>query len=227
MRTGVLVFARYGSRRLPGKALRDVGGMPLLERVIRRAQLTSLPVYLATTDNPSDDPLVALAARLGVQSFRGAGDRVLERAVLAAETFELDVFVRLCGDRPLFCLDDMNSAVVVIHEPVIAEGPPDLVTNYYPGVTARGLTTEVVRTQTLREQLGPGLTPDEQEHVTTRFYDRREDYRVIQMPYTHRHYDCPGFAVDTETDLRILNGVFAVSDALDLSPAQADRIYRA
>jgi len=47
---GTMVFSRHDSSRLPGKALRPIGGMPLLERVIRRAQLLPWPVYLATTE---------------------------------------------------------------------------------------------------------------------------------------------------------------------------------
>lgn len=114
MRIGTLVFSRSESSRLPGKALLQLGGMPLLERVIRRAQLNPWPVFLATTERVSDVRLAGLAAQLGVPSFRGSAERVLERAVLAAEVFGLDAFVRLCGDRPLFPLDDLRQAVQVM-----------------------------------------------------------------------------------------------------------------
>jgi len=227
-RVGILVFARYDSSRLPGKALRPVGGMTLIERVIRRAQLGRLPVFLATTDLPSDDALVALAETLGVQSFRGSSDRVLERAVFAAETFGLDAFVRLCGDRPLFPLDDLRDAVSVLHTESGADdgSPPDLITTYVPDITPRGLTTELIRTATLRAILEREPTADEQEHVTPRFYGHPEGFRIVRLSATTIGYACPGFAVDTEADLHRLNGVFAVCDAIDLTPAEADRIYR-
>jgi len=225
IRVGILAFARYDSSRLPGKALRPVGGMPLLERVIRRAQLCQLPVFLATTDRPSDDALVALADRLGVASFRGSSDRVLERSVLAAEAFGLDAFARLCADRPLFPLDDLRQAVALAKD--TGQGTPDLITTYSPGVTIRGLTTELVRTETLRMFLVRGPSVEEQEHVTPYFYAHPEEFRIIQLHSAPAEYACPGFAVDTETDLLNLNGIFAVSDALDLSPAEADRIFRA
>jgi len=227
-RVGIVVFARYDSTRLPGKALRPVGGMPLLERVIRRAKLCSLPVFLATTDLPSDDALVALAETLGVQSFRGSSDRVLERAVLAAETFGLDVFVRLCGDRPLFPLDDLRGVVSLLQKDSGADdgSPPDLITTYVPDVTPRGLTTELIRTSTLRTILERKPTADDQEHVTPRFYDHPEGFRIVRLSATTIGYACPGFAVDTEADLHRLESIFAVSAALDLSPSEADRIYR-
>ena len=227
MRLGTLIFSRHGSSRLPGKALRSVGGMPLLERVIRRARLLPWPAYLATTDTPADDPLVALAASLDVASFRGAEDRVLERAVRAAEAFGLDAFVRLCGDRPLFSLDDVRLAAATMQGVAAPEASPspDLVTNCLGQRCPRGLTTEIVRTRTLRRILDGGVSTEQQEHLTRFFYDHAADFCIIGIPAPVGDFACPGFAVDTESDLVTLDRIFAASPALDLSPAQADRIY--
>jgi len=226
-RVGIVVFARYDSTRLPGKALRPVGGMPLLERVIRRAQLCALPVFLATTERPSDDALVALAETLGVQSFRGSSVRVLDRAVLAAEAFRLDAFVRLCGDRPLFPLDELHHAVAAMRDSAGSEGsgPVDLVTTYRPGVTVRGLTTEVIHTAALRNLMDQGVSTEQQEHVTTYFYENPNEFRIVEIDSSRVDYTCPGFALDTVSDLHALNKIFAVSEAIDMSPIEADRKY--
>lgn len=229
MRIGTIVFSRSESSRLPGKALRHLGGMPLLERVIRRTQLLPWPVFLATTERESDDRLAALAAQLGVPSFRGSAERVLERAVLAAEAFGLDAFVRLCGDRPLFPLDDLRGAVQAMQAATAAglgEGP-DLVTTWSDGRCPRGLTTEVVRTATLRRILDQGVTADEQEHLTLSFYRHPASYRIVSLPVPEGPFACPGFAVDTEADLVRLERIFTASPALNLSPAAADRIFAA
>lgn len=219
---GVMVFARHDSSRVPGKALRLIGGIPLLERVIRRAQLLPWPVYLATTDKPSDDALVAVASGLDVPSFRGSEDRVLERAVLAAEAFELSAFARLCGDRPLFPLDTMDRALETMHD---NDRPLDLVTSHPAAPT--GLTTEVARTATLRRILDAGPTPGQQEHVTLYMYEHPEEFHIVRIPSQPTEYSCPGFAVDTESDLARLNSIVEQDNRLDLSPARADRIYRA
>jgi spore coat polysaccharide biosynthesis protein SpsF len=225
---GILVFSRYDSSRLPGKALRLVGGIPLLERVIRRAQLLPWPVYLATTTKSSDDALVTLAEDLGVPSYRGSAERVLERAVLAAEAFGLDAFARLCGDRPLFPLDTLDRAVRVM-EPDGAEPDlllPDLVTNDLGGCAVPGLMTEVARTATLRQLLNRGVSAEQQEHVTLYFYDHPDEFRILGVEPTAGRYSCPGFAVDTESDMINLNRIFAACPAIDLTVTEADRIYR-
>jgi spore coat polysaccharide biosynthesis protein SpsF len=229
MRIGTLVFSRSESCRLPGKALRHLGSMPLLERVIRRTQLLPWPVFLATTDREADDRLAALAARLAVPSFRGSAERVLERAVLAAEAFGLDAFVRLCGDRPLFPLDDLRHAVQAMQAATadgLGEGP-DLVSTWSDGRCPPGLTTEVVRTATLRNILDQGASADEQEHLTLRLYRHPAHYRILSLPAPEGPFACPGFAVDTAADLERLERIFTVSSEIDLSPAAADRIFAA
>jgi spore coat polysaccharide biosynthesis protein SpsF (cytidylyltransferase family) len=227
MRLGTLVFSRSESSRLPDKALRHIGGMPLLERVIRRAQLLPWPAFLATTDRGADDRLVALAARLGVDSFRGSAERVLERAVLAAEAFRLDAFVRLCGDRPLFPLDDLRDAAAAMREGWDAglARAPDLVTTFGNGGCPRGLTTEIVRTETLRRILDGVVSAEQQEHLTRYLYDHAADFRIVRLPPPAGPFACPSFAVDTPADFTALDRILAVSPALDLSPTEADRIH--
>lgn len=228
-RFGTLVFARYDSQRLPGKALLSVGGMPLLERVIRRARLLPWPAYLATTDKPCDDALVALAAGLGVASFRGSEDRVLERAVLAAECFGLEAFARVCGDRPLFPLDELLEAAVIMGmgRDVSASGrEPDLVTNRLHGDCAPGLTTEVIRTAALRRFLGRAVSTHHQEHLTSYLYEHADAFVIVGLPPRQGTYDCPSFAVDTESDLARLDRILTSVQRLDVEAPEADRIFR-
>jgi spore coat polysaccharide biosynthesis protein SpsF len=225
-RLGIVVFSRFDSSRLPGKALRLVGGIPLLERVIRRAQLLPWPVYLATTTRHSDESLVELAERLGVPAFRGSEDDVLQRAVMVAENAGLDAFARLCGDRPLFPIETMERAMTLMQQRLCEREPLDLVTDYLSGRTPRGLTTEVIRTATLRRILEGPVSAEQQENVTTSFYDHPDAFRVVRLPLSSIDYACPGFAVDTAADVENMNKIFSVSPAIDVSAAEADRIYR-
>lgn len=68
MTTGLVIFARFDSVRLPGKALADIAGQPLLGHVINRARVVAgaLPIVVATTDRDTDDPIVAFADRKSV-----------------------------------------------------------------------------------------------------------------------------------------------------------------
>ena len=106
-RTVVVAQARMSSTRLPGKTLMDLGGMPVVARVIERAARARLAdeVVVATTTDPSDDILAEHLQSLGISFVRGSLDDVLSRYVLAAEasqqrpSSESPVIVRLSTPR--------------------------------------------------------------------------------------------------------------------------------
>lgn len=56
----VIIQARTGSRRLPGKALLDFHGVPFAVLTALRAGNQGARMVVATSDLPSDDALAAL-----------------------------------------------------------------------------------------------------------------------------------------------------------------------
>lgn len=215
-RAGILVFSRMSSSRLPGKALRDFGGMPLLAWVFRRARTLPYPVFLATSTDPSDDPLEALAGGEGIEVHRGPLDDVLGRATGAARRFGLDVVARLCGDRPYFDTDEMARAIGI----ALADPTLDLVSNWIPGRTAPGLTTEVIARRALERAAREAARPEEREHLTAWFYAPGRDVRIERIGSPAN--DLAGrYAVDTPEDLASLLPISGWTPAVRLSSVLA------
>lgn len=98
----VILQARTGSSRLPGKVLADLSGRPLLAFLIERLNRCSLvdKVILATTNLAEDDALAELGRVLGLVVVRGSKNDVLSRYALAAEHTQAPVLVRITGDCP-------------------------------------------------------------------------------------------------------------------------------
>ena len=144
MATRVLavVQARLGSTRLPGKALMQIAGRPMLAHVVARAK--AIPyidqIVLATTVSPEDDTLVDLARSLLVPSVRGSVDDVLDRFHSALLQYPTDSILRVTGDCPL--LDPEVSGLVVKEYLDHAEAV-DYVGNVTPMTYPDGLDTEV------------------------------------------------------------------------------------
>jgi spore coat polysaccharide biosynthesis protein SpsF len=198
-RAGILVFARMSSSRLPGKALRDFGGMPLIVWVLRRASGLPYPVFLATSSDPSDDALASVAEGEGIGVHRGSLDDVLGRALGAARRFDLDVVARLCGDRPYFDTGEMADAI----ELALADPSIDLVSNWLPGRTAPGLTTEVMTRAAIERAASAAMAPEAREHLTQWMYAEESAIRVRRIE--SRANSITGrFAVDTLEDLHAL-----------------------
>lgn len=113
MRTVAIIPSRFDSNRLPGKALADVAGEPMLGRLIERTRRASSidDVVVATTDLASDDAIAELCRRMGVGCFRGSSTDVLGRIVSAAKRFDAEVIVELMGDSPLVHRDLLDGVV--------------------------------------------------------------------------------------------------------------------
>ena len=102
MKTGIILLARIGSSRLPGKVMLDLCGKPVLEQIICRLKKIKLAeeLVVATTVNTKDNAIVSLCEHLGVSYYRGSEENVLDRCIQAAEAYDLDVIVRLGADTP-------------------------------------------------------------------------------------------------------------------------------
>ena len=98
----VVIQARTGSSRLPGKVLADLAGRPMLRfQLDRLRRLDCDHLVVATSDLPGDDPIAVLAQAAGADVIRGSETDVLGRFGLAIERFDPETVVRLTGDNPL------------------------------------------------------------------------------------------------------------------------------
>jgi 3-deoxy-manno-octulosonate cytidylyltransferase (CMP-KDO synthetase) len=107
----VVIPARYGSTRLPGKPLVQLAGQPMIQRVYARAKLaqTVHRVIVATDDQRIIKAVEAFGgeARMTRPDHRTGTERVAE--VAAHETG--DVFVNVQGDEPLLDPAAVDTAV--------------------------------------------------------------------------------------------------------------------
>ena len=91
------------STRLPGKVLMPLLGQPMLARQIERQRRAESidELIIATTIDPADDAIAALAAELHIGCYRGSVDDVLDRFYKAAVPRKPSYVVRLTADCPL------------------------------------------------------------------------------------------------------------------------------
>jgi spore coat polysaccharide biosynthesis protein SpsF (cytidylyltransferase family) len=111
-RVGIVIQARMGSNRFPGKVMAPIGSVPLLQRLIRRMTLcrNSDGLVVATSDKPADDEIADACRSWGVQVFRGSEIDLASRMIVASALHNLDALVRVTGDNPLTspaAVDDM------------------------------------------------------------------------------------------------------------------------
>ncbi|MET1027226.1 MAG: UDP-2,4-diacetamido-2,4,6-trideoxy-beta-L-altropyranose hydrolase [Dongiaceae bacterium] len=162
-RTAIIIQARHGSTRLPGKVLRKLAGKMVLEHVLTRCgSIAGIDrVVCATTDKPVDDVIAAEAQRLGVDVFRGDESDVLSRYLGAARQVDADIIMRVTSDCPLI---DPEICADVLR--LRQERDADYAANNMPRLFPHGLDCEAFTRAALEEAAAQATAPYDREHVT-------------------------------------------------------------
>lgn len=150
---GIIVQARMSSSRFPGKSLQELGRIPLILCVLKRLQLTGLPVVVCTSIEPSDNVLYNLLKSEGYSCFRGSLDNVLERYIQTAEAFGIENIVRVTGDNPLVDIHYLKESLSLFEDYEYADG-------IYPGGLIKGTGFEFISLSELK-----GITSDNKQHL--------------------------------------------------------------
>lgn len=104
MKIGFLITARLKSSRLKEKILLNINGSTIIDHVIRRCKKVESinSIILCTSINSQDDRLVEKAKENKISIFRGSENDVLDRLLNAAKEYDLDGFISITADNPLF-----------------------------------------------------------------------------------------------------------------------------
>ncbi len=209
MRTVAIIQARMNSSRLPGKVLQDIAGQPMLMRVLERARRAKTvdDVIVATTTDPSDDPIEAVCRERGYRIYRGSMFDVLDRYYGAARLAQADVIVRVTADCPVIDPAVIDQVVEAFHTQ-----NADFACNRLPPPWKRtwpiGLDTEVCSFAGLERAWKEAVLPYEREHVMPFFYGVEGRFKVVVVDHDP-DYGTLRWTVDTPQDLQLLREIFS------------------
>lgn len=200
-KVGIISQARMTSTRLPGKVLKEINGVSLLKYHIDRTLQSSYPLYIATTTNETDNPIVALCEEEAIPYYRGSEDHVLSRYYECAQENELDVIVRVTSDCPLIDGHYIKKGL----ELYLAQNNEWLylssgLSNTFP----RGFDFEIFSFHLLKQAFNNATTKPEIEHVTPYIYLDR-DPRIVKAGFQY-HQDKSSYrvTVDTTEDFELI-----------------------
>lgn len=207
-RTIAIVQARMGSSRLPGKVLMDIGGKPMLYRVVlraRRAQSLGM-VVVATTAHPDDDPVAAYCRLQGIPCFRGDLQDVLDRYYQTARRFNARVIVRLTADCPVIDPREIDRTLRAFTSAEV-----DFAANRLPPpwqrTTPIGMDTEVVTFDALEQAWRQAQAQYAREHVMPYFYEQAGRFKILLVDH-EPNLGHLRLTVDTPEDLTLIRSIY-------------------
>jgi len=205
---GVIVQARMGSTRLPGKVLKKLGDHALLDFQISRIKEAKNidSIVVATTVEDVDDEIENFCNEKGISCFRGSEHDVLSRYYECAKEFNFETIVRLTADCPLIDPVVIDKAVTLFFAEKVDYSsntvPPE--TSFWPD----GSDVEVFSFAALEQANRDAIKPEEREHVTFFFWkDKANGFKIAQLQ-NFEDWSKYRFTVDYPEDYEVLHLIY-------------------
>ena len=118
----VLIPARMAATRLPGKPLLDIGGLPMIVHVLRRAAAAGVGRVAVATDTPE---IAAVVTTHGFEAVMtradhpSGSDRIYEALRKLDPNGEAEIIVNLQGDFPTILPDNIRDVLAPLADPAV------------------------------------------------------------------------------------------------------------
>lgn len=169
----IVVQARMGSTRLPGKMMLDLYGEPLIFRILERLKRCRLVdnVILAIPDDDLNNILYDTAIRLNdIKVVRGSEKNLIKRYQCAIEQFPCDHVIRFPGDN-VFPDPIQIDRLIKFHVSHNSRGFSSNIASVFGNNMIDGVGAEIFSTSLLMN-LSPDFSSEAQkEHLHLNFYD--------------------------------------------------------
>jgi spore coat polysaccharide biosynthesis protein SpsF len=201
----IIIQARTGSSRLPGKVLIElVPGKTVLECLIDRLSfyVPKSNLIIATTTEVSDKKILALADKLKIKAYAGSEQNVLERYYQAAKQYDAKNIVRITSDCPL-----MDGELLRNMLQEFEHSQCDYLANVIDRTYPRGLDIEIFQFTVLQEAYNKADEPAQLEHVTPYIHQHPEIFELKDY-INKRDLSDYRWTLDTKEDLALIKAIY-------------------
>ena len=162
-----IIQARYSSKRLPGKVLKNILGTTVLKRVVNQVKKSKKinRIIIATSRHKTDKKIINFCDKNKIYCMAGPLNNVFKRfySIIVHEDYKS--FVRISADSPLIDPSIIDRAVTLFNK-----NRYDIVTNVFPRTFPKGFSVEVVNSKLILDFLLKIKKKKNQEHLTSFFY---------------------------------------------------------
>jgi spore coat polysaccharide biosynthesis protein SpsF len=223
----IIIQARLGSTRLPGKVLKPLAGEKLLLRIYERISFSKIAdeIIIATTNSEKDDVLAEICKNENIKCFRGSEDDLLDRHYKAGIESGADDVVKIPSDCPLIDYRIINKVLKYYLE---NKDKYDFVSNLHPATYPDGNDVEVIPMNILKIAFNEAKSQMEREHTTPYIWERPERFRIgnfvwekgfdysTKYRFTIDYPEDYDFVKTVYNELYFLNHKFSLNDILKL-----------
>ena len=200
----LIIQARMGSSRLPGKVMKRINGTPLLQILYNRILRSSFTdkIVIAITNNNEDDIIRDFCDDNNINFYRGSEWDVLDRFYQTAILQERkpNNIIRICADNPLLSyklIDEVFNNYINSGKDYFSNS------NKEPDYLEDGFDVEIFTFEALAFAWKNAKLVSEREHVSPFIKKNFEcGWKKVSENYNYK------LSVDTENDFLLVNQIF-------------------
>lgn len=207
MEIGIIVQARMGSTRFPGKVLTKIyKNNTLLDVIIQNLKKLNQKIIIATTNNYKDEEIVKVVKKHNLDYFRGDEQNVLKRFIDCAKKFKIKNIIRICADNCFIQNEFISSYLYKFN--LRYDYISYRVSNINGILTHWGLFGEFVSLKALKIVQKRTNKKEYLEHVTNYVYTHPNQFKIkyIEAPEELLRDDIR-LTIDTVEDLKICKNI--------------------
>jgi spore coat polysaccharide biosynthesis protein SpsF len=214
-KVSVVIQARMGSSRLPGKMSKKIYNKTSLEHIIFRLKdnLYIDKIIIATSSLEKDNYIDNFCKKNHYLCFRGSEANCLKRFYDCANEFKLKHIVRICGDCPMLDNDLLEDMIQVYFK-------NNLQYYYYPYKASTsfpdGFVGEILSYDILKEAYNNTNNNNDLQHVTPylkrNYTTLTHTLNIDLTAYKNIDFNNLHLSLDTEKDLDLLSKIFQYFD---------------
>jgi len=176
----------------------NLAGRPILYHIIERIKSVNSidKIVLATGTGNENKELIDLAESMGINTFIGSVDNVLERYYMASNEFGGDYIMRVTGDNPF-----ADPYYAEITAKTSLKRKPDLcsITNL-----PLGIAVEIIKKDALDRAYFNSDTPYHFEHVSPYIKENKDLFNIQRLSADYFNpFKGLRLTIDTEEDYRL------------------------
>jgi spore coat polysaccharide biosynthesis protein SpsF len=188
----LIIQARMGSTRLPGKSMMDLAGAPLVGRILERIKRCRCldEIVLAIPDTQEDKILELLGNQYNVKVFLGSENDLVERYYQAALWTKADLIVRIPADNATPEPSEIDRIIqhhISLRRPGFSSNLSEINNSGYPD----GIGAEIFDFQLLEHVRNQEKDKNKREHVHLNFYNYSKQEAVDESWCPISTVSCP------------------------------------
>jgi spore coat polysaccharide biosynthesis protein SpsF len=205
-KTIVIIQARTGSSRLPGKVLFELEGRAILEHVMKRCQAANVgEVIVATTTSFEDLQILNICAKMNVPCFCGSESDVLDRFVRCASKHNADHVVRITADCSMIDPKIIDRTVYYYFNK--SPRADYCASRMIPWAYPDGMDVEIFNFRVLKSAARNATSKYDREHVTT-WIKRNKKLVRVNLPSDRAFDEKMEFSIDTREDYEYAKEIY-------------------